>query len=240
VWLVCLGFLKGGAILADDPKPELVYFLSGDVLRRGCVYKPPGKGPFPAIIYNQATTKPSIEMGDTAPFLTLAKLYTQRGYVLFLPGRRLADGSFAEKKDGTTTTQNQLVMDALKFHERDLEAAIAWFKAQSYVDEKRVFVSGHSSGALNSLLLAEKELGIRGVIAFSPAAKVWGENPLLREAMTNAVRNGPELTKKGKPNRSKIFALVGTNPAEGNAFAFNGVDLWSKDVFNFIDEVVKE
>ena len=115
---------------------ETALFLSGDTLRKGCIYRPEGKGPFPAIVYAQASNKPSLEAGDKEPFFDLARSVTARGYVLFVPGRRVGDGSFTEKKGKEDI--NKLFMEAIKFHEPDIEAAIEWIKAQSYVNEKKI------------------------------------------------------------------------------------------------------
>jgi dienelactone hydrolase len=250
----CMGSVQA------QPVPENAMFLSGDTLRRGCIYKPQGKGPFPAIVYIQASSKPSIEQGDTTtPFLELAKAYTSKGYVLFVPGRRVGDGSFAEKKGKEDI--NQLFMDAIKFHEQDIEAGLVWLKAQSCVDESRIVLTGHSSGAIQALMLAEKDTGARGIIAFSPGAKVWSENVLLRDALQKAVKGskipifliqpqndfglgpvhdlGPELARKGSPNRSKIFLPHGNSQPEANAFAFNAPAVWKADVFAFLDEVLR-
>src|ERR1700676_298348 len=45
-WLPPLPFLSG----ADD-----VAFPSGDITLRGVVYRPEGKGPFPAVVYNHGS-----------------------------------------------------------------------------------------------------------------------------------------------------------------------------------------
>src|SRR5262249_48073612 len=146
--------------------PDKAFFLSGNVLRRGCIYKPPGDGPFPVMIYNQATSKPSPESGDSVPFAPLARLYTDKGYVLFLPGRRVAEES-EQSAINAIEDQNKKFMAALEIYNQDIEAAIIWLKAQAYVDEKRIFMSGHSTGAIQSLMLAKKNLGVQGLVVFS-------------------------------------------------------------------------
>jgi dipeptidyl aminopeptidase/acylaminoacyl peptidase len=49
---------------------------------QGWIYKPAGKGPFPAVLYNHGS--------DKAPgwFPTLGKYWTSKGYVFFVPHRR--------------------------------------------------------------------------------------------------------------------------------------------------------
>lgn len=240
---------------------EEMYFMSGGAVRRACYYKPPGNGPFPVMIYNQATPKPSPENGEPAPFLILAKFYVSNGYVLFLPGRPVLSGP---DSDQVTTTKSAEAMEIGEMqlmashegHNLNIQSAVEWLKTQSFVDTDQIYMSGHSSGAIQTILLAEKNLGIKGYIAFSPAALLWDKHPKLQEALLSAVKNqtgpifliqpqndfglqpsvvlGPEIVMKGKPNRAKIFPAYGRAHAEGNGFAFNAPQIWGGDVLEFI------
>lgn len=249
------------ALATETPTAESVYFVSGPIVRHGCIYRPAGEGPFPAMIYNQATSKPALDLGDSTPFAELARFYTSRGYVLFLPGRR-AVSEAEQKKINAIEDENQRFMSALEIHNKDLEAAVTWLKEQTYVDAKKIFMSGHSTGGIQSLLLAEKNLGIRGIISFSPGAKVWSTNPLLRDTLFRCVKSsktpvfliqpkndfslgpvdglGPELAAKGGANRAKVYSSFGFNQTEGNSFAFNAPDLWCTDVLAFMDDALKQ
>lgn len=237
-------------------KPEPLIYLSSGAVRQGYVYKPAGSGPFPVMVYNQATAKPCVDMGDPTPFSTLAKYYNEKGWAFFLPGRpslleMLNDGSKKpvenEKKKFVTLMEAQA---------GNIGAAIVSLKAQSFADPNRIFVSGHAAGAISSLLLARTAPDVRGFILFSPAVANWGSNELLREALIDAARKanapifliqpqndtdlqpieglGPELTRRGSPNRSKIFEAVGSNPREASAFAYESPRIWGDDVFKFI------
>src|SRR5436190_5692087 len=42
---------------AQGAKPELIAFPSGDLARKGFVWKPEGPGPFPAIVWNHGSEK---------------------------------------------------------------------------------------------------------------------------------------------------------------------------------------
>lgn len=239
------------------PQPKPVLFLSGDTVRHGCLYKPAGDGPFPLMVYLQATPKPAIENGEPTPFLNLAKFYVDHGYALFLPGRRTADGSFAQKKAGSTGAERAaLFMEGIALHEPDMVAALAWAKVQSFVDEERVYVSGHSTGAIQALLLAKQSLHIRSVVAFSPGALVWNENALLQNSLKEAAEKatvpvfliqsqldaslapveqlGPELEKRGELSRVKVYPSANRQLAESNSFAFNAPEVWGEDVLAFL------
>src|SRR5262249_42044923 len=115
-----------------------------------------------------------------------------------------------------------------------------------------------------TLLTAEKGLGLRAFIAFAPGAMSWG-NFVLRQRLERAVRNakaplflvqarndfslgpsellGPIVRAKGPPNDAKIYPAFGTTPKEGHAaFATHagGIAVWSQDVFNFLDIALKK
>jgi dienelactone hydrolase len=67
-------------------------------------------------------------------------------------------------------------------------AAVAWLKEQPSVDPRRIVVSGVSYGGIQTLLTAEKGLGIRAFVPFAPGAMSFA-NRALRERMATAVRN---------------------------------------------------
>ena|SRR6516225_10214270 len=40
---------------AASPEPEVVSFRSGEITLQGALYKPEGKGPFPAVVYKHGS-----------------------------------------------------------------------------------------------------------------------------------------------------------------------------------------
>src|SRR5882672_10503075 len=63
-------------------KPEEVVFHSGKLELHGFLWKPPGPGPFPAILWNHGSEKLPGALDSVAPF------FVARGYVFFVPHRR--------------------------------------------------------------------------------------------------------------------------------------------------------
>jgi dienelactone hydrolase len=61
---------------------ELVTFSSGDLALKGFVWRPKGRGPFPAILWNHGSEKLPGAADLVAPF------FVSRGYVFFVPHRR--------------------------------------------------------------------------------------------------------------------------------------------------------
>ena len=248
-----------GFLAVAELAPEPVFYVHNGGARTAYIYKPAGAGPFPVMVYAQATAKPSVDTGDAVPFPALAHFYVGRGWVLLLPGRPI----LSDPADGGSKpqTENEKFMAAIGLHNDNIAAAINALKSQSFADVNRVFVSGHSTGGINALLLAERNLPVRGFISFSPGSKMWSENELLRNALTRAVQKskvpifliqpqndfdlgpiiflGGELSKKGSPSRSKVFDVPVRTQGEANSFAFNLPDIWGKDVFNFINDVLK-
>ena len=257
LWVFIIGLL--GSILtvsaetAPTLTPEAVPFRSGDQILHGCVYKPKGKGPFPAVLFNQSAIKPSYEKIEWPPFLSLAQFFTTNGYVFFLPGRynhEIPASSTVPKWSQETDARNA-----------DVVAGLDWLKTQSYVDENRIVLCGHSAGAIQALLVAEKKPGIRGTISFSVGAISWKSSTILQELLEKAAKNidtpvlllqpqndfsiepsrvlGDIVRKKPQPTRVKIFPPFGSTQAEANLFGLNGAKVWGNDVLEFLDRVAK-
>jgi pimeloyl-ACP methyl ester carboxylesterase len=72
----------------------------------------------------------------------------------------------------------------------DAVAAVNWLKAQPEVDDSKVFVLGHSEGALVSVRLAAGAAGIAGVILLGGSAKSGGETLLWQGAQIAGTLTG--------------------------------------------------
>ena len=59
----------------------------------------------------------------------------------------------------------------------DVIAAAKWLAQQPYVDPKRIYLGGHSTGGTLALLVAESTGGFRAVFSFGPVAEVRGYGP---------------------------------------------------------------
>ena len=261
-------FLVGGPVRAQEAKPELVTFTSEGKALHGFIYKPAGKGPFPAVIYNHGS--------DKVPgwFPTLGKFWTDHGFAFFVPhrpghGRSAGDWIvdqqrlFREKeKDNAKCLQNDV-----RLHERANVAvvdAVAWLKQQPFVKTDSIIMSGISYGGIQTVLACEKDIGVRAFVPFSPGAMSWQGNALLRERLLQAVKHhtapvfllqakndynlgpceflGAELKAQGTPNRVEVFPVFGDpgNPKDGHGgFAVHGSDVWGSNVLTFVRGVMK-
>src|SRR5436190_7630768 len=74
--------VQSPAALEFRKQAKNVMFESGGLILHGWLYKPPGNGPFPAIIWNHGSEK------DPVAHPELGQFYTGLGMVIFLPIRR--------------------------------------------------------------------------------------------------------------------------------------------------------
>jgi polyhydroxybutyrate depolymerase len=256
---------QSAAAIAFRKKAENVTFSNGSLTLRGWIYKPQGDGPFPAIIWNHGSEKEPLRHPELGMF------YTQHGYVLFLPIRHGHDGSPGayisdqlHEFAAHTRDKQAVSRKAVELHEeynKDVVAAVQWLKKQPYIDPTRIAVSGVSYGGIQTLLTAEKNLGLRAAIPFAPGAMSWA-NAQLRQREMEAVRHakvplfllqsktdytigpsevlGPLIREKGGANRAKLYPPFGTTHAEGHAgFACweQGIAIWGNDVLQFLTAV---
>jgi dienelactone hydrolase len=246
---------------------EVVTFPSGSLALRGVIWKPEGKGPFPAVVYNHGSEPWPSDLREIGP------LYTKHGYVLFGPIRRGQGRSVgvAPSMNGQLIAERRAHGDAawgrlmVKLHETeqldDQLAGIAYLKALPYVDPKRIAVTGVSFGGIQTVLAAERDCGIRAAVDFAGAAMTWADSPEIRARLLTAVRNakvpiyfiqaendydlGPsqalaaEMARVGKPHRMRIYPAFGVTRQDGHGLGLRGGVVWESDVFAFLNECLK-
>ena len=250
----------------SEPTPELITFPSQGAELHGFIYKPAGDGPFPAVVYNHGSDK------QPGWLPTLGKFWTEHGFVFFVPhrsGHGRSPGDWIvdleqqfnqQEKDPAAREKHSVAL-----HEKanlDVVAAVAWLKQQPYVKKDELVMSGISYGGIQTLLSAEKGLGIKVFVSFSPGAMSW-RNPALRERLLQAVKAaqapvclpkakndytlgpsellGGELKRKGPPNCSSIYPVFGdpNDPKDGHGgFAVRGSEVWGVDVLAFVNQML--
>ena len=264
VLLALVAFAGTTAAQAGTRERLQVTFPANGLTLAGCVVKPAGPGPFPAIIWNHGS-----EQNPPCGRRFVSDLYVSHGYAVFYPIRHGHAGSPGEyigdaikramqdhrrREDG-----NAEVVKIHEFYNLDVQAAVAWFKHQPYVDSTRMVVTGLSFGGIQTLLTAEKGLGVKAFVAFAPAAMSWDGNEALRHRLLEAIRKapapifilqahndyslgpsdflGPVTRDKGAPNDAKVYPDHGKTPQEGHGgFALDsaGVQTWKDDVLAFL------
>jgi acetyl esterase/lipase len=99
----------------------------------------------------------------------------------------------------------------------DVLAAAAFLAGQPYVDPKRIYLGGHSTGGTLALLVAEVPNPFRAVFSFGPADDITGYGGQFTEAVNTADRREVSLRSPGNwlhSIRCPTFVFEGTN--QGN------------------------
>lgn len=240
--------------LSADFTADRALYLSGNQTLMGCIYRPKGKGPFPAVIFNQGSAKPLNQSGPLDPFPQMAKVFVSKGFILFVPGRHGGGGQDDNekgKKDSDVKAMNNHEENA-----RNIIAAIAWLKAQHDVDEKRVGVVGDCAGAVSTLFATAKGFDVAAVVLFSPGAKKLKNDYDFQVRLKDGVQAssapifliqpendfsllpkttlGPILGRKGGLNDVKVYPPFGDTSQEAHRFCLEGHVVWQRDVITFL------
>ena len=251
--LILLAAAFAGTKTLAQTTPQRALFLSGDHTLQGFVYKPQGNGPFPVILFNQAYADASKNHGADS-FAPLAKVFVNRGYVFFVPGRH----AVVENEDFLKLSKDARNVKGHEYHAANISAALKWLVTQVYVDEGRIYLMGDMAGAVSTLFMAESNPSISGMILFSPGTQALRESPTVRNRLKASIQNstapifliqaeneqtllpsqilGPELEKKGGFNRVKVFPPYGDSVTEAHKFAMEGSAVWQRDVFSFLQQ----
>jgi len=245
---------------------ETVAFPSGELTLHGVVYKPEGRGPFPAVLYNHGS---AAGMLSQQAFDALAPVFVSHGWVFFGPYRRGQGASatagpyIGDQIDTATRTGGLAAAAALMVrlletdHLDDQLAALAWLRTQTFVDARRIAVAGNSFGGIETVLGVEREHYCAAVDS-AGGAESWASAPLLQTVMVRAVRNSntpvfffqaendydvspttilsAAMRDAGKTADAKIYPPFGRSPQDGHTFGYFGSSVWSADVFRFLGE----
>lgn len=233
-------------------EPQEVKFPSGNLVLHGFIYRPPGSGPLPAVLYNHGSERKPGSKPEIGNF------FAKNGYVLFVPHRRSHGRSPSDSTVNTLYAQGVGGIVALhEIHLDDQIAALSYLKGLPYVDPDRIAVSGCSYGGIQSLLAAERKLGIRAAVPFAAAAMSWRHSGTLQVRLRKGAREAAvpilliqaendydltpgrtiakELEESGKPHKLVIFPPYGRTAQDGHGgFCSLGVDVWGAEVLSFL------
>ncbi len=180
--------------------PDTVLVENDGLTLRGLLWRPPGTGPFPAILFNHGSGRTVSQITAGGAGLRLGPLFAGRGYVFLMLFRR---GAGLSEHQGTVPgdtlthefaahgveARNKLQMRLLEGSQlSDAMAGLTFLRARPDVDRRRLVVIGHSFGGAVSLLVAQRDSSLRAVVDFAGAANSWRYSPELRERLRAAVR----------------------------------------------------
>jgi dienelactone hydrolase len=132
-------------------------------------YRPPGTGPFPAVVFSHGSTGDARERaGYVATYPVASRVLVGWGLVVLNPLRRgygRTGGDFAE---GYGPCQSPDYVAAARETARDIAAAVEWLARQPYVDRDRLALVGQSGGGWGSLATAGRGAPpVRAVVNFA-------------------------------------------------------------------------
>lgn len=145
-------------------------FQSAGLTLRGSLTLPDRAGKHPAVVMFSGSGK--VDRNDNAKQLAIN---------LFPEIVREIGSSFATfryDKRGVGASEGDFFSTGLEDLFFDAESALNWLKSQDEIDSDRVFVLGHSEGALVALRLATKENFVAGAVLLAGPAKT-GEETLI-------------------------------------------------------------
>ena len=167
-----------------------------------------------------------------------------------------------ETAKGKEARQHLQFVLASTDHLDDVMAGLSFLKAVPVIDAKRVAIAGHSFGGQLTLLAAERDDTLRAAVAFAAAANSWEQSSELRERLLTAVNKATapimlihaandystapgyalasELDRLHKPHLLKVYPPVGRTSEDGHNFLYLASPRWEDDVFEFLDEHVKQ
>jgi dienelactone hydrolase len=262
-FLLLLVFIMWPASAAN--KPQEVTIPAGQYRLHACFWMPDAPGPYPVMIFNHGSEKNPAPCGPP----DLGSYYQGKGFAFFTfqrhghgasPGEYILDlqrQAFMAHPFNRSAAESEVV-NLQELYNKDVESAVGWLKEQKWADPERIVMTGISFGGIQTILTAEKGLGIRAFLPFAPAAQSW--NPVLADRLKQAVRKahspifviqaendyslepskvlGSELKKKGSPNQAKIYPSFGSTTQEGH-WGFgahrDGIAVWAPDVDAFLE-----
>jgi len=196
--------------------PDTVVVHNGGTSLHALIWRPTGRGPFPAIFVNHGSGRAREQLERQGPYEnqaeTLGPVFARHGYICFFLFRE-GVGLSADNGESAIDLMNREAdahgQDArnalqLRLLDRDLgdaEAGLAVLRTLPGVDARRIAIVGHSFGASLSILQAAREPDVRAVVLFSTAGYSWDRSPELRARLLGAL---PRV-------RAPLFAIHAEN-----------------------------
>jgi dienelactone hydrolase len=177
--------------------PDTVIVHNGAVALHALLWRPPGRGPYPAVFFNHGSGNTAERQAAQAA--TMGAAFSSHGYLFLFLYRR---GSGLSADQGTSAVERlgrelashgQAARNALQIRilegdaMSDASAGLAFLRALPEVDRRRVVLAGQSFGASLTLLMAEGDTGSRAAVVFSGSAASWDRSPELRARLLAAV-----------------------------------------------------
>ncbi len=168
---------------------------------QGVLYAPPGSGKHPVVLFNHGSSGHD--------YCDVAKVFTNHGYLVFVPFRRGHSGDVwvAPDKMQPVRSTGVYAVDVLERIEADdrrlknisvgplleasipdVAAALAYVKRLPNADADEVAVAGHSYGGMTALIAAADVKGFKAGLDIAGGCLSWWINPDLQAYLTNVAK----------------------------------------------------
>lgn len=146
----------------------------------GALTLPPGAGPFPVVllITGSGAQDRDETLFEHKPFLVLADHLTRRGVAVLRVDDRGAGASTGAGPDDTTSD-----------YATDVAAGVAWLKARTDIDPKRIGLIGHSEGGIIAPMVAARDPSIAFVVLWA-APGVRGRDVVVEQVRALSLAAG--------------------------------------------------
>lgn len=169
---------------------------------------PQGKGPFPAVVLITGSGPQDRDetILDHRPFLVLADYLTRHGIAVLRAddrGTAKSGGNFA------TATTSDFATDA--------EAGLAYLKARTEADPKKLGLIGHSEGGLIAPMIAARNPDVAFIVMLAGTG-VRGDELLVAQVAAIAESRGSshEAIDSAAKQESEVIKLVLSNAPDGD------------------------
>ena len=173
--------------LASIPVPGTEGLFGGEVAMAAQVFRPPGDGPFPVVVFSHGRAPLAADRARLRVGISNAQLryWLARGDAVVAPirpGYGATGGGDPENsgahfdKFGQCTTAGDFRKTAIA-GERTVEATLAWLHSQPWADVHHVLLVGQSVGGLTTVAAGSQRL--EGVVGYINFAGGTGGNPTL-------------------------------------------------------------
>ncbi len=182
--------------------PETVAIHNGSLTLHALLWRPQGRGPFPAILFNHGSGRTRQDLERLGPYElqapVLGPVFACHGYAflyLFRRGVGLSADQGTNAIDAMNREfaahgqegRNAIQLRLLENEDMsDALAGLAFIRKLPDVDAHKVAAIGHSFGASLTLLLAEREPNLRAAVIFSGSGYSWDKSPELRARLLAA------------------------------------------------------
>ena len=182
-----------GQPVAEPQSYTEVFYYSGPLRIQAYLYRPPGNGPFPLVIYNHGSREN--REGESRPFSYVGGILLQNGYAVLVPERRgygRSDGLTYTEEMRQSIGRRGLAIESPNFVGRlqaesdDVLSALDYIRTLPFVDRSRLGIMGWSFGGIVTMFAVSRSGAFRTAVDQAGGALTWDGSAALRDALLAA------------------------------------------------------